>query len=68
MAFCTTYPPSNPKLLPYTCSDSYELLVLSLGVSFGDIVVGSALVVAIARSSSDWFRNVRLLRLPRVCV
>lgn len=58
--FCTTDPPANSALFPFTRKDSYTLFLLSLGLSFGGLIVGSALVFVIARSTSDWFCNVCL--------
>ena len=58
--FCTTDPPANSTLFPFTRRDTYTLFLLSLGLAFGGLIVGSAIVFVVARSTSDWFCNVRI--------
>lgn len=53
--FCTTDPPVNSTIFPYTRKDAYLLFLSSLGFSFGGLIVGSAAVFVIAKASAEWF-------------
>ena len=62
-AFCTTDPPGNSRILPYTQTGAYIVLLVSIGFSIGGLIVGSAAVFVIHKSTAEWFRKVRHLSI-----
>jgi hypothetical protein len=56
-AFCTTEPPGN-SILPYTKTGPYVVFLVSIGLSLGGLIVGSASVFAIHKAHVRWFNEV----------
>lgn len=57
--FCTTDPPGNGRILPYTKTGPYIVLLVSISLSLGGLIVGSAAAFVIHKSKDEWFREVR---------
>ena len=58
--FCTTDPPANSTLLPYTRGATYTLLLVSLALSLGGLIVGSSIAFTFARCTSEELHGVRI--------
>jgi len=57
-AFCTTEPPANSRILPYTKPVPYCLLLASMGSSLAGVTVGSLCIAIVHRMEPLWFREV----------
>ena len=66
-AFCTTDPPANSTLFPYTGNAAYTLLLLSLAVALGGLIVGSGIVFTMARCTSYVWIWPNIFFLPSHC-
>ncbi|THU90447.1 hypothetical protein K435DRAFT_676063 [Dendrothele bispora CBS 962.96] len=64
-AFITTVPPV-PQVINYTERGPFLCLLLSFGLNLGGLVVGSALLWAIAKAKIQWFCNVMMGSASRV--
>jgi len=57
-AFCTTDAPKGSILYPYTKEGPTCLMLLAFAFSFAGLIVGSTIVVVIAKAQCGWFCNV----------
>ena len=64
--FCTTDPPANSTLLPYTRNATYTLLLASLALSLGGLIVSSTTVFIMARCNS--YLRTHPIFFPCFCV
>jgi len=58
--FCTTEPPGNGRILPYTKTGPYIVLLVSICLSLGGLIVGSAAAFVIHKSKDEWFRETMM--------
>ncbi|KAF9644009.1 hypothetical protein BDM02DRAFT_1246970 [Thelephora ganbajun] len=56
--FCTTQPPENSRLLPYTKTVPYCFLMVAMHLTIGGLIIGSTAVFIIHKASPVWFREV----------
>lgn len=66
-AFCTTDPPADARLLPYTNTASYCAIFLSVNLALGGLVVGSTTAFVIHKASAKWFHEAMMGSQPRIC-
>ena len=57
--FCTTEPPVNGRLVPYTKEGPFCALMTSVALSLGGLVVGSTAAFMIHKAHLQWFNEVR---------
>ena len=48
-------------MLNYNAREPYMCLLLAFGLTLGGLIVGSALLFGLAKCSSSYFRDVRIL-------
>ncbi|KAF9778707.1 hypothetical protein BJ322DRAFT_484964 [Thelephora terrestris] len=60
VGFCTTDPPGGARILPYTNTGPYCVLLTSIGLSLGGLIVGSATAFVIHKSRAEWFRETMM--------
>jgi len=65
-AFCSTDPPKDSQFLPYTKEGPTSLLLLSFGLSFAGLIVGSTIVLVVGKSTSTWFCDVMMGTRARI--
>jgi len=58
-AFCTTEPPANSGVLPYTKIVPYCVFLASISFSVGGLILGSLTVFIIHNATLEWYHEVR---------
>ncbi|KAF9642082.1 hypothetical protein BDM02DRAFT_3062225, partial [Thelephora ganbajun] len=66
--FCTTQPPENSRILPYTKTIPYCFLMVAMSLTTGGLIVGSTAVFIVREASPVWFREVAMGSRRRVWV
>ena len=59
--FCTSEPPGDGlgRVIPYTRTFPYCVLLSSVALSLGALIVASTAVFTIHKAEAEWFRKVR---------
>ncbi|KAF9644011.1 hypothetical protein BDM02DRAFT_3103586, partial [Thelephora ganbajun] len=66
--FCTTQPPENSRLLPYTMTVPYCFLMVAMSLTTGGLIVGSTTVFIVHKANPVWFREVTMGSRGRIWI
>ncbi|OBZ71094.1 hypothetical protein A0H81_08774 [Grifola frondosa] len=65
-AFATTVPPMA-DILNYTERGPYMCIFCSFGLTFGSLIVGSAILFVMPKCTADWFRTTLMGSRSNIC-
>ena len=57
--FCTSDPPNNGRILPYTDPGPYCTLLVSAALALVTLIAGSFAAIVVNQAKIKWFHNVR---------